>query len=195
MWGLSGCLEFPGSVLLMKTDPGGMGWGMASPTIQHNYPHSYSEMSSVVASPLPRFVDEEDPCYEYANEDQHDVRIGTVRFEGSDEVVDIWLYLDDDDVWRLEFLERMWEWREQCDLDESIEKTLKTLCMAANNNNQTVDYIRVMSIQYTKMMPGDEDIDGDATVNQCIDFPDKRWKDVRDDDEWYNIRIVVRQSM
>jgi len=27
-----------------------------------------------------------------------------------------------------------------------------------------------------------------------IDFPDKRWKDVRDD-EWYNIRIVVRQSM
>jgi hypothetical protein len=152
-------------------------------------------MSSAVASPLPRFVDEEDPCYEYANEDQHDVRIGTVRFEGSDEVVDIWLYLDDDDVWRLEFLERMWEWREQCDLDESIEKTLKTLCMAANNNNQTVDYIRVMSIQYTKMMPGDEDIDGDATVNQCIDFPDKRWKDVRDDDEWYNIRIVVRQSM
>jgi len=67
--------------------------------------------------------------------------------------------------------------------------------MAANNNNQPVDYIRVMSIQYTKMMPGDEDIDGDATLNQCIDFPDKRWKDVRDDDEWYNISIVVRQSM
>jgi hypothetical protein len=154
-------------------------------------------MSSVVASPLPRFVDEEDPCYEYANEEpSSDVRIGTVRFEGSDEVVDIWLYLDDDDVWRLEFLGgRRWEWREQCDLDESIEKTLKTLCMAVNDNGQPVDDIRVMSIQYTKMMPGDEDIAGDATVNQCIDFPDKRWKDVRDDDEWYNISIVVRQSM
>ena len=154
-------------------------------------------MSSVVANPLPRFVDEEDPCYEYANEDPpSDVRIGTVRFEGTDEVADIWLYLDDDDVWRLEFLGgRRWEWREQCDLDESIETTLKTLCMAANNNSQPVDYIRVMSIHYTKMMPGDEDIDGDATLNQCIDFPDKRWKDVRDDDEWYDIRIVVRQSM
>ena len=152
-------------------------------------------MSSAVANPLPRFVDEEDPCYEYANEDQRDVRIGTVRFEGSDEVADIWLYLDDDDVWRLEFLGgRRWEWREECDLDESIEKTLKTLCMAANNNNQPVDYIRVMSIQYTKMMPGDEDIDGDATVNQCIDFLNKQWRDVRDDDRWYNIRIVVRET-
>ena len=120
--------------------------------------------------------------------------IGTLLLEGGREGADIWAYTENGDMW-LEF--KGWRsdrsvWYADCNLYDSVEKTLQTVCRAAQRLDQTPDYIRVTSINYTVDMP-DCAVTRDATLNQCIDFPDQRWIDVRDRDEWYDVHMVVRR--
>jgi hypothetical protein len=60
----------------------------------------------------------------------------------------------------------------------------------AHDLDNTPDYIRVTSVVYSVDMP-DCSVTRSATINQCMDFPDQRWIDVRDQDEWYDVHIVV----
>jgi hypothetical protein len=95
--------------------------------------------------------------------------IGTLLLEGGREGADIWAYTENGDMW-LEF--RGWRsdrsvWHADCNLYDSVEKTLQTVCRAAQRLDQTPDYIRVTSINYTVDMP-DCSVTRDATLNQCI---------------------------
>jgi hypothetical protein len=127
------------------------------------------------------------------NDDAHgdECMIGSFLLEGGAAGADIWVYNEDGDTW-LEF--RGWRtdgswWTVDCNVEESINATLKTVCAVAEG--RLVDYIRVMSVVYSKDMP-DCTITRNATLNQCMDFPDQRWINLRDQDEWYDIHMVVR---
>jgi len=114
--------------------------------------------------------------------------------EGGAVGAEIWAYYEGADVY-LEF--RGWRsdgstWGIVCSTEERIDKTLKTACLVGEDLGALVDHIRVTSITYSKVMP-DQAITRDATLNQCMDFPDERWVDVRDQDQWYDVHIVVRR--
>ena len=157
-------------------------------------------MSSAVQNLIQQFIAAaaeaaapDNDAHEQEEYDEH--KIGTVLMEGAAAGADIWVCFDedDDDGW-LEF--RGWRsdgswWCVECSVDENIERTLKTVCQAANALVQTPSYIRVTSINYSKDMP-DCTITRDATINQCMDFPDQRWVDIRDQDQWYDVHMVVR---
>ena len=120
-------------------------------------------------------------------------KIGTLLVEGGEAGADIWAYNEDGETW-LEF--RGWRsdgswWCIDCNVDERIETTLKTVCSVVHT--ALVQYIRVTSIVYSVDMP-DCTMTRSATLNQCMDFPDQRWVDVRDQDEWYDVHMVVRRS-
>ena len=144
---------------------------------------------SVVANLLPLFADQEPVL------DGDDQKIGTLQLEGGGAGAEIWAYNEDDDTY-LEFqgwrADGSW-WTVECSVDESIEKTLKAVCTVASNQGQPAEYIRVTSIVYSVDMP-DCTMTRSATLNQCMDFPDQRWVDVRDQDEWYDVNMVVRRS-
>jgi len=121
-------------------------------------------------------------------------KVGSVLLEGGREGADIWVYNENGESW-LEF--RGWRsdgsvWWEECNIYESIEETLKRVCCVAHNLDNTPDYIRVTSVVYSVDMP-DCSVTRVATINQCMDFPDRRWIDVRDQDDWYDIHMVVRR--
>ena len=127
--------------------------------------------------------------------DDEEQKIGSVLMDGGAEGADIWAYNEDGETW-LEF--RGWRsdgswWCVECNVNENIERTLKTLCLAANDLDQTPSYIRVTSLVYSVDMP-DSSVTRSATLNQCMDFPDQRWVDVRDQDEWYDVHMVVRRA-
>jgi len=120
--------------------------------------------------------------------------IGTLLLEGGRAGADMWAYNEDGDTW-IEF--RGWRidgplWCVECHVDESINETLKTVCRVAHDLDNTPDYIRVTSVVYSVDMP-DCSVTRNATINQCMDFPDQRWIDVRDQDEWYDVHMVVRR--
>jgi hypothetical protein len=130
---------------------------------------------------------------DYYYEDE-DVKIGSVLMEGGAAGADIWAYDDGDGAMMLEF--QGWRsdgshWSIVCSADERIDKTLKTACLVGEDLGALVQHIRVTSINYSKDMP-DCTITRDATTNQRMDFPDQRWVDVRDQDQWYNVHMVVR---
>jgi hypothetical protein len=119
-------------------------------------------------------------------------KIGTLLVEGGGAGADIWAYNEDGDTW-IEF--RGWRsdgswWCVDCHVDESINETLKAVCSVVHA--APVQYIRVTSIVYSVDMP-DCSVTRSATLNQCMDFPDQRWIDVRDQDEWYDVNMVVRR--
>ena len=119
-------------------------------------------------------------------------KIGTLTLEGGRAGADIWAYNEDGET-RLEF--RGWRidgplWWVECNVEESINETLKTVCMVVDG--EFVQYIRVTSVVYSVDMP-DCSVTRSATINQCMDFPDQRWIDVRDQHEWYDVHMVVRR--
>jgi hypothetical protein len=124
-----------------------------------------------------------------------DTYIGSVLIEGGNAGADIWSYYhDEDDEMRLEF--KGWRdddygssWSVDCSINEKIEKTLKTVCMTAEG--RIVEHVRMALISYSKDMP-DQTITQEATINQRMDFPDQRWSDVRDQDQWYDVHMIVR---
>ena len=120
-------------------------------------------------------------------------KIGTLLVEGGGAGADIWAYNEDGETW-LEF--RGWRsdgswWTVDCSVDEGIDTTLKAVCSVVHT--ALVQYIRVKSIVYSVDMP-DCSVTRSATLNQCMDFPDQRWIDVRDQDEWYDVHMVVRRA-
>ena len=122
--------------------------------------------------------------------EQDEFMIGSFLLEGGAAGADIWGYNEDGDTW-LEF--RGWRrdgswWTVDCNVEESINTTLKTVCAVAEG--AFVDYIRVMSVVYSKDMP-DCTITRSATLNQCMDFPDQRLINLRDKEDWYDIHMVV----
>ena len=155
-------------------------------------------MSSAVQNLIQQFIaaaapDNDAHEQEYYNDDEH--KIGSVMMDGGGAGADIWARFegDDDDGW-LEF--RGWRsdgswWCVECNVDENIEGTLKTVCQAANDLDQTPSYIRVNSVVYSVDMP-DCTMTRAATLNQCMDFPSQRWIDVRDQDQWYDVHMVLR---
>ena len=131
------------------------------------------------------------PEQEYYDDDEQ--KIGSVLMEDGAAGADIWAYFEDGEAW-LEF--RGWRsdgswWCVDCNVNENIEHTLKVVCQAANALDQTPSYIRVNSVVYSVDMP-DCTMTRSATLNQCMDFPDQRWIDVRDQDQWYDVHMVVR---
>ena len=128
---------------------------------------------------------------EYYDDDEQ--KIGSVLMEDGGAGADIWAYFEDGDAW-LEF--RGWRsdgswWSVECNVHEGIEQTLKVVCRMANDVDQTPEYIRVTSVVYNVDMP-DCTMTRAATLNQCMDFPSQRWVDVRDQDQWYDVHMVVR---
>jgi len=118
-------------------------------------------------------------------------KIGTLLLEGGRAGADIWAYNEDGETW-LEF--RGWRsdgswWCVDCNVENSINNTLTSVCVVADGG--FVEYIRVTSLVYSVDMP-DCSVTRSATLNECMDFPDKRWIDVRDQDDWYDIHMVVR---
>ena len=151
-------------------------------------------MSSAVQNLMAQFMAaaEEAQEQEYYDDDEEQ-KIGSVLMDGGAAGADIWAYNEDGDTW-LEF--RGWRndgswWTVDCNVEENVEHTLKVVCQAANGLDQTPSYIRVNSIVYSVDMP-DCSLTRSATLNQCIDFPDQRWIDVRDQDQWYDVHMVVR---
>ena len=151
-------------------------------------------MSDVVANLLPLFVEnavEQVPEPEQVDED---VKVGSVRLEDGSAGADIWAYFEGDDAY-LEFQgwrsDGSW-WSVDCAMDENVEKTLKAVCTVASVLDQPVEYIRVTSVVYSVDMP-DCTMTRAATLNRCMDFPSQRWVDVRDQDQWYDVHMVVRR--
>ena len=147
---------------------------------------------SAVQNLLPQFMDAaaEAPDND-AHQQEDEIMIGSFLLEGGAAGADIWAYNEDDDTW-LEF--RGWRtdgswWTVDCNVEESINTTLKTVCAVAEG--RLVDYVRVMSVVYSKDMP-DCTLTQSATLNQCMDFPDQRWIHLRDQEDWYDIHMVVR---
>jgi len=157
----------------------------------YDYTAIMTAVQDYTASEALTGVQEQQQDYYYEDED---VKIGSVLMEGGAAGADIWAYYDDGLRPRLEFqgwrTDGSW-WSLECSIYENIEKTLKTVCMVAGDLEQPAEYIRTISINYSKSLP-DCDITRDATCNQCMDFPDQRWVDIRDQDQWYDVNIVVR---
>ncbi len=149
-------------------------------------------MSSVVQNLLPQFTDVASPDND-AHEELQEEKIGSVIMEGGYAGAEIWAYVEDDDTW-LEF--QGWRsdgsrWCFECNIEDSVEETLQTFCHAANDLDRAPEYIRVTAINYTVNMP-DCALTRDATLNQCMDFPDQHWIDVRNQEQWYDVHMVVR---
>jgi hypothetical protein len=127
---------------------------------------------------------------EYYDDEQ---KIGSVLMEDGAAGADIWAYFEDGEAW-LEFrgwrIDGSW-WCLDCHVDDRIDTTLKAVCSVVHIAD--VQYIRVTSLVYSVDMP-DCSVTRSATLNQCIDFPDQRWIDVRDQEDWYDIHMVVRRS-
>ena len=150
---------------------------------------------SVVANLMPLFIEAEQAEQAQAQEQfGDDQKIGSLLLEGGGAGADIWAYNEDDDTY-LEFqgwrADGSW-WTVECRVDESIEKTLKAVCTVASDLDQPAEYIRVTSIVYSVDMP-DCTMTRSGTLNQCMDFPDQRWVDVRDQEQWYDVHMVVRR--
>ena len=162
-------------------------------------------MSSAVQNLIQQFIEAADAAPAALDNDAHEQqheqeyydehKIGSVIMDGGGAGADVWACFegDDDDGW-LEF--RGWRsdgswWCVECNVDENIERTLKTVCQAANDLDQTPSYIRVNSVVYSVDMP-DCTMTRAATLNQCMDFPSQRWVDVRDQDQWYDVHMVLR---
>lgn len=153
-------------------------------------------MSAAAVEDLPPFQDADAGVSAavaeyYDNEDEQ--KIGSVLMDGGGAGADIWAYFEDGDTW-LDF--RGWRsdgswWSVECNVHEGIEQTLKVVCRMANDVDQTPEYIRVTSVVYNVDMP-DCTMTRAATLNQCMDFPSQRWVDVRDQDQWYDVHMVVR---
>ena len=145
--------------------------------------------AAVVVEDLPsQVIIAEAAAYDEDNEQ----KIGSVLLEDGGAGADIWAYNEDGDVW-IEF--RGWRsdgswWCVECNLYDSVDETLKTVWQAARG--QLADYIRVTSVVYSKDMP-DCTITCSATLNQCMDFPDQRWIDVRDQEQWFDVHMVLRR--
>ena len=118
-------------------------------------------------------------------------KVGSLILEGGRGGADIWAYNENGDTW-LEFrgwrIDGSW-WCVECNVTESINETLKSACKVADGGFE--QNIRVTSLVYSVDMP-DCSVTRTATLNQCMDFPDQRWIDVRDQDDWYDIHMVVR---
>ena len=154
-------------------------------------------MSSVVEDLPSQFIAPAAAPPAYADHDDEDSndeqKIGSVLMEDRGAGADIWAYSEDGEVW-IEF--RGWRsdgswWCVECNVDDGVEETLKVVCQAAKSLDQPPAYIRLTSIVYSVDMP-DCSITRSATVNQCIDFPDQRWVDVRDQEQWFDVHMVLR---
>lgn len=156
-------------------------------------------MSSVVQNLIQQFIAAAAaeaaaaPDNDAHEQEQDEQKIGSVSMDGGAAGADIWAYNEDGDTW-LEF--RGWRsdgswWTVDCNVEDGVEQTLKVVCQAANSLDQPPSYIRVNSIVYSVDMP-DCSMTRSATLNQCMDFPDQRWIDVRDQEQWYDVHMVVR---
>ena len=148
--------------------------------------------AEAVVEDLPPFQDVGAAVAEYYDDD-NEQKIGSVMMEDGGAGADIWAFFEGSETY-LEF--RGWRndgswWSVECNVNEGIEQTLKVVCQAASDLDQTPSYIRVNSVVYSVDMP-DCSITRAATLNQCMDFPDQRWVDVRDQEQWYDVHMVIR---